>query len=94
MAFSISHFHRHRYEEAVAAARKTVQASPGFSIAYVALAASLIKIGSMAEAKAAATKLLELQPGFRYSRHFTGIAVAPDLAAALGDALRQAGLPE
>jgi adenylate cyclase len=94
MAFSIGHFHRHRYEEAVAAGRKAVQASPGFSIAYLTLAAPLIKLGLVVEAKAAATKLLELQPGFRYSRHFTGIAVAPDLAATLGEALRQAGLPE
>jgi TolB-like protein/tetratricopeptide (TPR) repeat protein len=94
MSFAVGHFQRSRYEEAVAAGRKAVQASPGFSIAYLALAAPLVKTGSLTEAKAAATKLLELQPGFRYSRHFAGIAVAPDLAAALGDALRLAGLPE
>jgi hypothetical protein len=58
------------------------------------LAAPLAKLGRIEEAKAAAAKLLELQPGFRYGRHFAGLAVASDLAAALGDALRTTGLAE
>ena len=94
MALSLGHFHRGRYEDAVAAGRKAVQASPGFSIAYVTLAAPLAKLGLLQEAKTASAKVIELQPGFRYNRHFAGLAVAPDLAAALGDALRMTGLPE
>jgi hypothetical protein len=38
--------------------------------------------------------VLELQPGFRYRRHFVGVDCAPALAAALGEALSAAGLPE
>ncbi len=94
MGLAFGHFHRGRYEDALAAGRKAVQASPGFSIAYVTLAAPLAKLGRIDEAKAAAVKLLELQPSFRYGRHFAGVATASDLAAALGDALRQIGLPE
>jgi Flp pilus assembly protein TadD len=94
MALALGHFHRGRYQDAVAAGRKAVQASPGFSIAYMTLAAPLAKLGRIEEAKAAAAKLLELQPGFRYGRHFAGLAVASDLAAALGDALRTTGLAE
>jgi TolB-like protein/Tfp pilus assembly protein PilF len=94
MALAIGHFQRGRSEEAVAAGRKAVQASPGFSIAYMTLAAPLAKLGRIEEAKAAAAKLLELQPGFRYGRHFAGLAVASDLAAALGDVLRTTGLAE
>ncbi|MGA9429660.1 MAG: adenylate/guanylate cyclase domain-containing protein [Xanthobacteraceae bacterium] len=93
IGLAFGRFHLGQYEDAVAAARKAVQASPGFSIAYVAFAAPLVKIGSLAEAKSAATKLLELQPTFRFSRHFAELAVAPELATALGDALRLAGLP-
>jgi adenylate cyclase len=94
MALSVGHFHRGRCEDAVAAGRKAVQASPGFSIAYMTLAAPLARLGLLEEAKAAAAKIVELQPGFRYGRHFSGLAVAPDLAGAMGDALRAAGLPE
>ena len=94
MALALGHFHRGRYQDAVAAGRKAVQASPGFSIAYMTLAAPLAKLGRIEEAKAAAAKLLELQPGFRYGLHFAGLAVASDLAASLGDALRTTGLAE
>jgi hypothetical protein len=46
------------------------------------------------EARAAATRVLELQPAFRYSRQFAGVNCAPALAEVLGGALRAAGLPE
>jgi adenylate cyclase len=93
-AFSIAKFHRGRYEEAAADARKSIQGSPSFSIPYVSLAASLAKLGRLQEAKAAAARALELQPGFRYSRFFTGVNCEPTLAAALTKALHAAGLPE
>jgi adenylate cyclase len=94
MALSLGHFHRARYDDAVAAGRKAVQASPGFSMAYMTLAAPLAKLGRLDEAKAAAAMLLELQPSFRYGRHFAELAVARELAAALGEALKIAGLAE
>lgn len=37
---------------------------------------------------------LELQPSFRYGRQFVGVDCAAALAAALGEALSSAGLPE
>jgi hypothetical protein len=58
------------------------------------LAASLAKVGRLEEAKAAAARVLDLQPAFRYSRQFTGVNCAPQLAVALGDALRATGLPD
>ena len=76
-----------------AAAYKAVQSNPAHSISYVLLAA-LAKLGRLDEAKAAAARVLELQPAFRYSRQFAGVDCAPALAAALGEALGDAGLPE
>ncbi|MFB9265844.1 tetratricopeptide repeat protein [Bradyrhizobium erythrophlei] len=84
MALALGHFHRARYDDAVAAGRKAVQASPGFSMAYMTLAAPLARLGRLDEAKAAAAMLLELQPSFRYGRHFAELAVVSDLAAAFG----------
>jgi TolB-like protein/Tfp pilus assembly protein PilF len=93
-AFALGHFHRGRYEEAARAARKAVQLNPGHSISHMLLVAPLAKLGRMKEAEAAAARVLELQPGFRYSRQFSGVDCAPALAAALGEALHSAGLPE
>jgi adenylate cyclase len=91
---SIAQYHRGQYEMAAAAARKAVQANPGFSFCYMALAAPLVKLGRTAEAKAAAARVLELQPTFRCSDAFTVAGCVPTLDAALGEALRAAGLPE
>jgi adenylate cyclase len=93
-SLTLGHFQRGRYHEAVNAAYKAVQSNPGHSINYVLLAASLAKLGRFEEAKAAAARVLELHPGFRYSRQFSGVDCRGAHAAALGEALRAAGLPE
>lgn len=93
-AQAMSHLLRGRYEEACRAAYKSVQANPAHSITYVQLAAALAKLGRLDEAKAAAARVIELQPGFGYSRQFAGVNCAPALAEVLGSALRAAGLPE
>jgi TolB-like protein/Tfp pilus assembly protein PilF len=93
-ALTLGHFRLGRYEEAAKAARKAVQFNPGHSISHMLLAAALAKVGRLDEARAAATRVLELQPAFRYSRQFAGVDCAPPLAAALGEALHAAGLPE
>ena len=93
-AQALSHFHLGRYDKAAQAAYKSVQANPAHSITYVQLAAALAKLGRLEEAKAAAAKVLELHPTFRYSRQFSGVNCAPALAASMGEALRVSGLPE
>ena len=93
-AQAMSHFLRGRYDEACRAAYRSVQANPAHSITYVQLAAALTKLGRLDEAKAAAARVLELHPTFRYSHQFAGVNCAPALAQCLGDALRTAGLPE
>ncbi|MDB5603818.1 MAG: transcriptional regulator [Bradyrhizobium sp.] len=90
----MSHFLCGRYGEACRAAYRSVQANPAHIIAYAQLAAALAKRGRLKEAEAAATRVLELHPTFRYRRQFAGVNCVPALAASLGDALRIAGLPE
>ena len=93
-AQAMGHFHLGRYDKAAQVAYKSVHANPAHSITYVQLAAALAKLGRLEEAKAAAAKVLELHPTFRYSRQFGGVDCAPALAAAMGEALRTVGLPE
>ena len=92
-SFALGHFRRGRYDEAAKAAYKAVQSNAAHSINHVLLAATLAKLGRLEEARAAAGRVLELQPGFRYSRQFLGVDCAPELAATLGEALSAAGLP-
>jgi TolB-like protein len=93
-SIALGHFLRGRHDEAVHASYKAVQSNPGHSINYVLLAATLAKVGRLEEAKAAAARVLELHPAFRYSRQFSGVDCAPELAAALGEMLGISGLPE
>jgi hypothetical protein len=63
-------------------------------LSHMLLVALLAKLGRSKEAEAATARVLELQPGFRYSWQFSGVDRAPALATSLGEALRAAGLPE
>lgn len=93
-ALTLGHFHLGHYDEAAKAAFKAVQGNPGHSISSMLLAAALVKAGRIEDAKMAAARVLDLQPQFRYSRQFAGVDCAPALATSLGEALREAGLPE
>ena len=93
-AVTLGNFHRGRYAEAADAAYKSVQLNPAHSISYMLLTASLVRLGRIEEARAAGARVLELQPGFRYSRQFAGVDCAQVLSAALGQALTEVGLPE
>jgi len=60
-------------------------------MSYMLLAASLAKLGQLGEAKGAAARVLELQPSYRFGKHFAGVDCAPPLAASLSEALSVAG---
>jgi TolB-like protein len=91
---ALGHFARGHYDEAAVAARKAIQFNPVFSMSYMLLAAALVKLGRLDEAKSAAARVLTLQPAYRFARHFTSVDCAPALAACLSEALHLAGLPE
>jgi len=93
-AQALGHFCRDSYVEAASAAYKSNLANPAHSITWVQLTAALAALGRIEEAKATAASVLDLQPTFRISSQFAGVACAPELAEKLGKALRAAGLPE
>jgi adenylate cyclase len=93
-AMSLGHYHRGQFEAAAVTARKAVQANPGFSMNQMVLTAALVKVGQLEQAKAAASRVLELQPTFRCSRVLAAVNCVPALSTALSEALREAGLPE
>jgi TolB-like protein/tetratricopeptide (TPR) repeat protein len=91
---ALGHLMLNRPHEAAKAAYQAVQSNAGHSINYVILIGPLVALGRLDEARAAATRVMELQPTFRFSRQFAGVDCAPALASKLGAALRVAGLPE
>jgi TolB-like protein/Tfp pilus assembly protein PilF len=91
---ALGHFLLERPDEAAKAAYRAVQSNPGHSINYVILIGPLVTLCRFDEAKAAAARVIELQPNFRFSQQFAGVDCAPALATKLGAALQMAGLPE
>jgi adenylate cyclase len=92
-ALALGYFMNRRYQEAANAARRAAQANPGFSIMHMLLAASLAAQDRIAEANAAAARVLALQPNFTIERHCAGFAVPSALAVPLTEGCRAAGLP-
>ena len=92
-AHAIAHFLRERYDAAANNARRAVQSNPGFSISHSLLAAALAKLGRNEEAKAAAARVLGLQPTFSASGFCAALALPVELAMPLTRAWREAGLP-
>jgi TolB-like protein/Flp pilus assembly protein TadD len=92
-AIGLSHFQHGDYEPAAEAARGVFQSNPNWSFAHVLLAATHAKLGRLEAAKAAAPRVLELQPGFTISGMCAAVDLKPVIAAPLSEALGMAGLP-
>jgi TolB-like protein len=93
-ALAIAHFCRQRYSDAVEAARSSVHANPRFGVARAVLTAALVRMGSLAEAKAAARDLLECEPIFTIRGQSLTAGLVPEVLKPFSDAWREVGLPE
>jgi TolB-like protein len=77
-----------RFDEAVAAARKSIGKHPTFIPAHLCLASALAHLGKKEEADEAARRILELQPDFRIASrrgHWPTLYI---------EGMQKAGLPE
>jgi predicted TPR repeat methyltransferase len=66
-AISLGHLARGEDEAAAEIAHRTFQVNPYWSMTHLVLAATHARLGRLDAAKAAAKRLLELQPGFTIS---------------------------
>src|SRR5271169_3380456 len=90
-----AHFAAGRFAETVAAASLATQSNPRFSVPQILHAAALGCLDRREDAKTVVERLLELQPGITVtSAILSARYVQPENIAALGNALRRAGLPE
>ncbi len=89
----LGNFKLRRFGEAADAAHKAVQTNPDHSISHMLLAAALVRLGRTEEARAAAEKVMILQPNFSHARQFQGVDCEAALARELGSAVQSIGMP-
>ena len=81
-----------RFDEAIVAGKKAQRQNPSYSATYRCLASAFAHLGRDAEARAAAARLLEVDPAFTISAFIA--RGGPSNAKLLIEGLRKAGLPE
>jgi adenylate cyclase len=92
-AMSIVHFYSKRYAEAADEARTAIGTNATFTIPRAVLAASLLRLGRIEEARLAARSVLDCEPSFKIQK-LSHLALEPAVFIALSDAWRELGLPE
>jgi adenylate cyclase len=84
-----------RYDDAIAAYRRTISRNPDFFYPHIHLAAAYAQLGRMEEAKAEAAEALRMDPSFSVQRVAQRLPYKDAAALArLVDGMRKAGLPE
>jgi adenylate cyclase len=84
-----------RYDDAIAAYRRTISRNPDFFYPHIHLAAAYAQLGRMEEAKAEAAEALRMDPSFSDQRVAQRLPYKdPAALARLADSMRKAGLPE
>jgi tetratricopeptide (TPR) repeat protein len=84
-----------RYDDAIAAYRRTISRNPDFFYPHIHLAAAYAQLGRMEEAKAEAAEALRMDPSFSVQRVAQRLPYKdPAALARLVDSMRKAGLPE
>ena len=89
-AVSIAHFYSGQYAEAVDEARAAIGSNPAFTIPRAVLAASLLRVGRIEEARLAARSGLDCEPSFKIQT-LSNVALEPAVFIALSDAWRELG---
>jgi adenylate cyclase len=93
-ALSIAYFHSQRYGDAADAARNVIAANSAYSIPRAILAAALVRLGRLDEAKAMAQTVLEREPSFTIHGTARYSELEPAVFRPFAEAWREAGLPE
>ena len=93
-ALSIAYFDSHRYSDAADSARTVIAANSAYSIPRAILAAALVRLGRLDEARAAARTVLEHEPSFTIHGTARYAELEPAVFRPMADAWREAGLPE
>jgi tetratricopeptide (TPR) repeat protein len=64
MAIAVTELYANRFDEALKAAARAVEANPSFSVPHVLQTVALVRLGRIEEARSAAERVLNLDPTF------------------------------
>ncbi len=92
-ALAISYFQRGQYADARDAARRSIQSNPQFGMSHAFLAAALVRLGCIEEAKAEAHQAVVHDPNFSIGRFSTAAGFEPAVFAPFAEVWREAGIP-
>jgi TolB-like protein/Tfp pilus assembly protein PilF len=92
-ALAISYFHLQDYERSADAARRSIKSNPQFGMSHAFLAAALVRLGSIDEAKAEARQAVAADPNFSIGRFSVAAGFEPAVFAPFADAWHAAGIP-
>ncbi len=93
-ALSIAYFDSRKYADAAEAAQNVIDANPIYSLPRAILAAALIKLGRVDDAKAMAQTVLEREPSFTIRGTARYAELDPTVFKPFADAWRAVGLPD
>jgi len=91
---ALAHLVTGDFSAAAEAGAKAVQANPRFSLNHALQAVALARLDRIDDAKAAAARLLECEPGFTIDGFIRAHTGRTDIWNPIGNALRRLGLPE
>jgi adenylate cyclase len=95
MAICVAFFCSGRYVEAAEAARRAIQYNARFVPAWAMLAACLVRLGNLEEARLEANRVLSAEPHFHLRVSLAPVATgAPEVSAPIIAALKEVSLPE
>jgi TolB-like protein/class 3 adenylate cyclase len=89
----LAHYVSGNFTGSVLAGGRAAQANPRFSYPQVLQTAALVQANRLGDAKAAAGRVLELEPNFTIAQFVKAHSGRADIWQPIGDALRRAGLP-
>ena len=94
VGMALAHLVTGDFSAAAEAGAKAVQANPRFSLNHALQAVALARLDRIDDAKAAAARLLECEPGFTIDGFIRAHTGRTDIWNPIGNALRRLGLPE
>jgi tetratricopeptide (TPR) repeat protein len=89
MAIAVTEFHAGRFDEALRAAARAVEANPSFSVPQVLLTVALVRLGRIEEARSAAERVLSLDPTFTMPVWSVTVRKNPDVFDPMAQAWSQ-----
>ena len=92
-ALAISYLHMEKFAAAHEAAESSVQLNPRFSVSRAFLAAALVRLDRIEEAKVETRRLLDIDSAFSIRRFSITVDIESAVFLPLADAWQRAGLP-